>query len=343
MARRPTVDQRLQNMIDMYSPEIRKAFLAVIQDIVDGAILQEIIDALEIGDINAAFKATGLSEAAMRPVTAMIEQSFEAGGVMVAGTFPRRLSTPTGNAIFRFDVRNSRAEAWLRDESSSLVTAIGDDVRSAIQTALEDGMINGLNSRNVALDLVGRIDHTTGKRSGGLIGLTKQQQEFVENAREDLELLSENYFKRERRDKRFDKIVRKAINTETPLSQEKINQIAGRYSDNLLQLRGETIGRTEANASLNRSQYEAIRQAHDIGALDKDATEKEWDSSGDIRVRKDHQKMDGQKVPFDEPFTAPDGSKLMYPHDTSLGASAKEVVNCRCRVKYNIDWFKDVT
>lgn len=342
--RRPaSIERRLQEIADAFAPEIRAAFLGAIQDIVDRAILKDIIDAIEIGDVNAAFKATGLSDAALRPVTAMLERAFETGGVMVAGSFPKRLATPSGNAIFRFDVRNSRAEAWLRDEGGKLITNIRNDAMSAVQNALQDGMVHGLNSKNVALDIVGRIDPTTQRRSGGLVGLTNQQQNYVINARHDLQGLDARYFTRERRDKRFDTVVRKAIVTNTPLPADTITKITNRYSDNLLKLRGETIGRTEANTALNQSQYEAMKQAADIGAIDKSATQKIWDSSGDARTRKDHLKMEGQTVGFDEPFTAPDGSRLMYPHDTSLGAPARQVINCRCRVKWAIDWFAGVT
>jgi hypothetical protein len=49
--------------------------------------------------------------------------------------------------------------------------------------------------------------------------------------------------------------------------------------------------------------------------------------------------MDGQEVVgFDAPFIAPDGSRMMFPGDTSLGAPGEQTIQCRCferiRVRY---------
>jgi hypothetical protein len=49
----------------------------------------------------------------------------------------------------------------------------------------------------------------------------------------------------------------------------------------------------------------------------------------------------GQGILFDEPFVSPSGDRLMFPGDRSLGASADETVQCRCRVEYRVDWIKN--
>ena len=36
-------------------------------------------------------------------------------------------------------------------------------------------------------------------------------------------------------------------------------------------------------------------------------------------------------------FVAPDGSQLDYPGDQTFGASARETINCRCQVQYQVD------
>lgn len=337
-----TLEQQLLKLIEQFIPEIRNAFLAAIRDVTERAILKDMITAIEHGDPIGAFRAVGFSDAAMRPVTALIEEAFETGGVTVAGTFPRRLNTPTGRTVFRFDVRNSRAEQWLRTESSTLVTRISSDVQTVIRNTMTEGMQAGRNPRDVALDLIGRVNTTTGRREGGVIGLTTQYERAVARARTELRNLDPAYFNRTRRDKRFDAIVRRAIKDGRPLPSDVINKLAGRYSDRLLQLRGENIARTEAIASLNRSEYEAIKQAVDQGAINQPATKRVWDTAGDTRVRHTHRIMDGQEVGLDEPFTAPDGSKLMYPGDTTLGAPGSETINCRCRVRLKVDWLGDL-
>jgi len=71
--------------------------------------------------------------------------------------------------------------------------------------------------------------------------------------------------------------------------------------------------------------------------------EREWSTAGDQRVRPwpgsknrrfNHREADRQKRKQREPFVV-SGEKLMTPGDTSLGASAGNVVRCRCIVLYN--------
>lgn len=56
---------------------------------------------------------------------------------------------------------------------------------------------------------------------------------------------------------------------------------------------------------------------------------KQWSISGLGNTRESHEAMDGVTVDQDEPFVLP-GGLLLYPHDTSLGADASEIINCAC-------------
>lgn len=327
----------LEALIDRFIPIIRKAFLAAIQDVADNAILNAMITAIEAGDVEAAFRAVGFSEAALRPLTREIETAFEQGGVLTGRSFPNVLNTPTGKAVFRFDVRNSRAEAWLRDHTLELTGKITDDARISVQNTLVAGMQAGDNPRRVALDIVGRVGQD-GKRQGGIIGLAPNQEQWVRSARNKLENLDSAYFQMELRDKRFDNTVIKAIRDGKPLSRDTIDKLISRYKSNALKWRGDNIARTEAIASLNRSEYEATMQAVDTGAVDRSAVRKIWDDTGDNRTRFTHRKMRGQSVGLDEPFVSPSGAKMMHPGDTSLKAPMSEIAQCRCRARYDIDW-----
>lgn len=332
----------LNKLFDGFIPIIRDAFKAAIADVVNRAILVDVQRAIQSGDVEAAFRALGFSDAAMRPLSKAIEDAFEQGGVTVGASFPGRLDTPTGRAVFRFDVRNSRAEEWLRNESSTLITRIEENTRNAVRTAMFEGVKAGRNGRSIAYDLVGRLDEN-GNRTGGIVGLTNNAQAAVFRARQELNELNPAYFRRERRDKRFDGIVQRAITNGKPLTQVEIDKITGRYSNSLLLLRGETIGRTEAHAALQRSEWEAVKQAVDMGSLKASAVQRIWDNASDFRVRHSHRLMEGQKVGLDEPFKSPvTGSLMMYPGDTSLGADGEETINCRCRSRLKVDWLAGV-
>lgn len=327
----------LTALIDQFIPTIRDAFAAAIQDITDNAILTDVIKAIQQGDLDKAFRAIGFSDAAMRPISQAIEAAFETGGVTVGGTFPKYLNTPTGRAVFRFDVRNSRAETWLRNESGTLITRLQGDALTAVRNVVSEGMQAGRNPRLIALDLVGRIGQN-GHREGGIVGLSTPFERAVSRSRLELQRLDPGYFNRLRRDKRFDGVVRKAIAADKPLDGPTIDKLVSRYSDSLLQLRGENIARTEAISSLNRSEWEAVKQASDMGAIVESQTTRIWDTAGDTRVRHSHEEMEGQSVGIDEPFVTGSGDQLMYPGDTSLGAGPEETINCRCRARLKVDW-----
>lgn len=338
-----TERQILEALFARLAPTIREAFLTAIAGISDTVILRDLIASIEANDVEGAFRRLGFSQAAMRPITAALETVFEQGGNAVGGTFPRVLNIGNGiRTVFRFDVRNIRAEDWIRQQSSSLITSITEDARVNVMNVMQEGLSFGNNPRTTALDIIGRIDPTTQRRVGGIIGLNQQQEFWVRNARIDLMNLDPRYFGRLRRDRRFDSIVQKAIDSGKPLSEETISKLIGRYKDSLLQLRGETIARTETVHSLNRSQYEAYLQAVDMGATKQKDVDKIWDNAGDARVRRDHNLMEGQRVGLLEAFVFPDDTKAMFPGDTSLGASAKEIINCRCRTKFKVDWLADI-
>lgn len=335
--------KELEGLLDRFIPKIRDAFQIAISDVVDNTILKDMIAAIKANQINAVFKLLGFSEAALRPLTSAIEDAFETGGIFVGRTFPKILNTPDGRMIFRFNVRNERAETWLRDNSSTLITRLETEAMNNVRNTLQSGLSDGRNPRKVALDIIGHVNRSTGKREGGIIGLSENQESWVRSTRNKLVNLDSRYFDSELRDKRFDRTVAAAIRDGKPLPVETVDKLMTRYKANALKYRATQIARTETLQSLNRADYEAHKQLIDTGAVRASAIRREWDSAGDLRVRNSHRKMDGQRVGMEEAFVAPSGDRLLHPGDTSLGAKAREIVACRCRVKTVIDWFDGVT
>lgn len=318
---------------------IRDGFVAVVQDISDSALLGQIEAAIEAGDFGKVFRLLGIVPGTFRPLLRAIEQSFEDGAAWIAQTYPKYVNTPDGKGVFRFNVRDPRAETWLRNKSASLVTSITEEMRQSVRTAMDGGMLSGRGPKNVALDIVGRYDRVEGRRVGGIIGLTTQQEGWVASTRRQLETLDAGYFTKDLRDRRFDPIVRKAIDNGRRLSREDIDKIVGRYADRTLRYRGETIARVESMEALAASDYESTRQVVAMGAARPKDVTREWDTAGDEKVRHSHAEMDGQVVGLEEAFVSPvSGARMMYPHDGSLGAPANEIIGCRCRARNKIDW-----
>lgn len=335
----------LEQLLEKLAPDVAAAFRAAIADITDNTILLQVVEAIERNDVEGAFRALGFSPASFNNFAATLQNVFQAGANAMLATFPKYATGADGiKTVIRFNVRDPRAEQWLRDEAGNLITNIEQDVRNAVRNTMQVGMAEGRNPRNVALDIVGRINPRTGDREGGVVGLSEQGEKWSRNARQRLLTLDEGYFDLALRDKRFDGTVRAAIAAGKPLPVETVDKLVDRYRMNALQHRGETIGRTEALAALNRSEWLATKQAVEQGNLRADAVKRVWDSAGDRRVRPAHKALDGQSVGLDEPFVSPlTGARMMHPGDTSLNAPGKEVIDCRCRVRTVVDWFAGVT
>jgi len=340
---RPTRDI-IEELLATYDERLRLAFLSAVDDIRNAIILRVIVERLEKGDVAGAIEAMHLDADAFAKLELAIAEAYNAGGAATVENLPW-VTDPEGNrVVFRFGVRNPEAEAWLRDHSSTLVTRIVDDQREAIRTALTEGLSVGQNPRQTALDVVGRVSRATNRREGGVIGLTTAQARYVARARQ--ELLSgepdqlRNYLTRGRRDKRFDRTVTASLRSGKPITAEIVNRIVGRYSDRLLELRGEMLARTETMTALGKSRDDAIRQQIAAGKIVVEDVTKVWRSAGDSRVRHTHRIFSGKIAPMDGFFQSPSGATLRYPGDPQ--APASETVGCRCWMEYKIDYFASV-
>lgn len=332
--------ERIAALVAELEPRVAKAFLDSIADIRGAAQLALIEDALRRGDIEAAVRAVSMARGFFAPLDSALTGSWIAGGQAAVAAFPVIAQAGARLAI-RFDGRNPRAEQWIAEQSSRLVTEITEDTRDGIRAYATNGMVDGRNPKSTALDIVGRINRVTGRREGGLVGLTSGQMRYVENARAELNDPDRmaDYLIRKRRDRRFDRTVAKAMREGKPLTSAEINRIVGRYSDRMLALRGETIARTETLQALNAARMEATEQLLETGAVTEAQITKVWRSASDGRVRDSHAALNGTEAGLRETFTSPiTGARMLHPGDTSKGAPGEEIINCRCWWEPKIDY-----
>lgn len=344
MARRPTEQQLFAELEQRYGTALAEAFMAAIEDLRAGADLQRVVAAIQAGNIEAAIEALNLDAAAFDRLLDAFQQAYVAAGEASVSTMPIIRDVAGARVIIRFGSRNPRAESWLREQSSVLVTRILEEQRSAVRQALVAGMEKGTAPRSIGLDIVGRIDKTTGKRAGGVLGLSAQQEGYLRSAKAELASSDpaelSHYLTRARRDKRFDRTIQKAIREGQPLPAEIQRKAATRYEARLLELRGQTIGRKEAMTSLQAGKYEAYLQAVDTGAIAESDVRRTWRSASDLRVRHTHMGLNGDTVGLRQAFVSPSGARLMYPGDPS--APASETIGCRCDVTYRIDFLSNL-
>lgn len=335
MAKRLPPD--IQRAIEQIEPQLRDAFIEAVQRITDNVELGRIEALIREGRIDDALRALNINPTLFSGLHEAERAGLVAGGNLVLSGLRIRDPFTGSRVVLGFDGRATRAEQWAAQTSSRLITEIVEDQMQMAREVIRAGIEAGRNPRQVALDLVGRIDKMTGKRSGGFIGLTRQQAQWVMNAERQLRDLDAGYFTRGRRDKRYDRLVMRAIKDGKPLAEADIRQIMQRYRDRLLNLRAETIARTEALNALRAGRHEGYQQLVGSGNVRADQVAVTWSATMDGRTRDSHQALNGQKIRFGQLFTSPlTGARLEYPGDSTHGAPGEETIACRCYASYEI-------
>lgn len=334
----------MDNLEKLSVPEIQKLFIAAMQKSVDKAILNEMIKAIENNDLERLYQVSGFSPAVLDEMLDKIESVYKQSAEANASTWPQKILTDIGVQIPTFSFRNRFVEEDLKAMSSTLVTEIDDEVREVLRNQLSGGMARGDNPKSTALNIVGRVNPQTRKREGGILGLSSGQQKWSDNARKYLETLDEKYLTLQSRDKRFDSIVKAAIKNKKPLTKENIDKLMISYNNKALKYRADMIARTETLSAINRGKAASIEALITDDKIKPEQVMKWWDDAGeDGRTRASHlylgRKYDRKHmIPFNEPFVTFEGYQLMYPGDSSLGAPASEIIECRCRVVYYVDF-----
>jgi len=315
-------------LLDEFTALIRDTFLGAIAHIRSRTILSNLIARLERNDAEGAVQTIGLDTAAFNLMLDQIAAAYGAGGGKANDQLPILRDTEGFRINVRFDVRNPAAEAWLRSNGATLVREIVDDQVGMLRQILAEGQASGKSVRAIALDMIGKINKTTGAREGGAIGLTSVQEQWAKAYEAELQSLNRNALTRALRDRRYDKALLRAIESGKPIPADKVAKMATAYRNRLLQYRGETIARTETLTALNAGRDEAMRQAVASGAVPGNLVDQKWHTTMDGRERDSHASLNGQVVPFGQPFISGDGNRLRYPGDPQ--APISEVANCRC-------------
>ena len=355
-------------LLDQTWPGVQSEFVAAMRQARAGVDMKALEAAIARGDVDAAFRALRFDAADLFKTDTAITAALAAGGNYQMGAFQHatRRAPIASRVVQSFGGRNMRAERIARDLGSRLVTEVIDDTRVMIAQTIRAGLEAGAGPLRTALDIGGRV--VNGTRQGGLVGLHSTQAEHVQTMRAALSsqngvgvvrIVTDPVTGASRpvkafwigndgtlkstltaRNKQSDAAIFRAIRDGTTLPQTAIDRAAQGYSNNLLRQRGETIARTETMKALSAGRHEAVAQLiedpnNDVRAEDKKG---KWDATGDAKTRPTHAAADGQVVAYGEPFIV-GGFSLMFPLDSSMGAPASEIVNCRCYEEIIIDFF----
>ena len=330
----------VQAAVERLEPRLRAAFMQAIQNVTSAIRLIQLEEMIRAGNVEGAIDALRLEQGFFGPLYEAHRESYITGGGLILSEVKVKDPFDGSRFVIGFDGRAVRAERWVQEQSSRLITEIIEDQRDMARAVIREGLEQGQNPRTTALEIAGRVNRATGQREGGFIGLTSQQAAWVRNAEAELRGLDAGYFDRAARDKRYDGTIRKAIDSGKALSGADVARIVRRYKDRLLKARADLIAENESLTALRAGQMEGLRQLVDTGKVRDDQIERTWSDTGDGRTRPAHRAMRGQKVRgVNEPFVFPDGTRALFPGDVSLGAPAKNTIRCRCvattRIRYD--------
>lgn len=122
--------------------------------------------------------------------------------------------------------------------------------------------------------------------------------------------------------------------TQGIMSGEGYSKIAKALRDDIGMAKAQSlrVARTEAGRAMSQAGLDSAKVAKDNGMKMK----KRWSATKDARTRDTHRHLDGKSVEIDENFKS-SGCVGQAPHLFVGVASAKENINCRCKLLYYID------
>jgi len=333
------LDADIALILQTQEPAIRRAFDAAIKNIRDGVQLTRMYDALKSGDIDAAVDAIGIDNGAFYQLRAAVLDTYAKAGLTTLNG--QTWIYPDGTkAVVRWNMASPRAEEFARQIGTGLITNITNDMALAVRETIADGYAFGRRWNDIARDLVGRVG-PSGGRSGGIVGLSRPQTQWLRNLQGYLEAgdytsaLNMSLLK----DKRLRAMLEKARQEKRQLSVAQIEKIRLNYERNALMSRGLTIARTEVQKAIEEGKYEAWKQGLEKTGIPEQFIIREWRHTGRaVMDRPWHQAYSGTKVRgLQVPFVLPSGAALMHPQDQSWGAGPRECINCMCQARYSID------
>lgn len=306
----------LLEIADQQQPSVRQAFLDALARVKDATQQQALDDAIARQDVGAAMRALGLGgeQQTGTALPAALDQAIVPGlqrATLLAGiaTGPKTLIGAA--ARMRFDITNPKTAEFIHNYNFGMIRQISDDTREGIRQVIENAFAFGGHPYEQARTI---------RES---IGLTQTQAGAVANFERMLRAGDRTALTRNLRDARHDRTLNRILGSDQNLSDAQISTMVGRYRTRMIQMRAQTIARTETIRASNAAQNLAWEQAADKGLLDRTTVRRFWLVTPDDRL-----------CPYCEavPGLNEDGVALGDYFDTPLGPVLFGPLhpNCRC-------------
>jgi hypothetical protein len=295
--------QRANRRAATQQPEIQQAMLRafqIIRESLSDAELERIVASGAIDQLFVRVLTEAVLDRAFIPLRQRIRQATERQVKFAAADLPGR-GKVNGQISVSFDVLNPKVIEAVRALDTKVVQTLKSDVVDVVRAHVENGLRDGVNPRVVAREL------------GQVIGLAPNQEAAVRNFRKLLEDGDPDALVRKLRDRRFDSTVRRGA-----LGPEQIEKMTDAYRRRMIAFNAETNARTASLDSMRAGQRLSWQSAIDSGIVDGSRLVKRWSGVLDARERPEHVAMEGETVPFDQPFS----NGEMTPGESTY--------NCRC-------------
>lgn len=311
----------IDKILRTIEPRFQSAFQEGLESVQAGISLNEIARLIESGNLEGAASLIDevLVGTSFIAFNREIQAAVQAGGD-IAAKWAAADPVRANRIIFDLDVTDSNTARFINTYRADKIREITFDMQANFGEMVRAGVNAGENPRVVA------------RRIKGSIGLTARQEQSVRNFEALLRDRKSAALDRALRDKRFDRTLIRAIQTQTDLTEKQIAQQAGRYRQRFIKFRSETIARTEAIRLINIGQEEFWNQAVNSGRVARERIRRKWLPTFDGRLREAHAaipRMNPDGVGMDEPFKSPLGP-IRWPGDPS--AVMSNTINCRCAV-----------
>ena len=311
----------IEILLSKMDKEFETALLSILAYIQSKEALNIIRAYLELGQIEQIVQFVNEQVKNLTPVIAqaLIDAGNQQAKILkprVQGWVDAQLpkNAPKPLISVSFNPGNPRAAEIIRSRTETLIREITDNQRLAVYDSINRMLLRGANSVKIAKDVAQSV------------GLTRAQEQAVQNYKRLLEKGSKQALERGLRDRRFDNSVRRA--SEKPLSQDQIDKMVEGYRNRYIRLRARTIARTEAGRAMSEAQEEALRQTIQEFNIPEDEVVRTWRTTMDGRQRDTHAGLNGVESSMNGYFTTFMGNRLRFPRDPQ--APAGEVINCRC-------------
>lgn len=333
--------RRVLALVRTDSKAVLEAFKNAISAASAAVDMPALIKALEAGQIEEAVRLLRLTTDQLFLLEDAIRTTYMAAGIDVAQSAPAPVK-----ASFGFNGRSPAAEAYITSVSSTLIQGIADDTLIMAREVILRGMARGEGVAGIARKITGKV--VAGRRVGGFLGLTTQQAGYVDNMADmlkDPNRIGEYFIGRDANgkgipryklsDRRYDRVVQKAINEGKALEPGTISEISAAHRSKALTRRGQDIAKDQVFSSQSAARQDAYAQI--AARPDVESVTKRWQHNLSEFPREDHVAMSGKVVAYDATFNFPD-AQMQRPHDPAGGA--KHSLGCRCIAVYRINMVK---